>query len=746
MLELSILGIAGVLNIFLGTAVYLKNPRSATNRLFLFFTLSFTTWSIANYISVHPMLFSQVVWVRIVLALAALLCLSAYLTFTVYPSRALVGSPKVRRRLTIATFAVMAFVLSPFVFVLNEQNEPVPTPGIAVFLVLVGFLLGGGLFNLVKKFRRSFGQERRQLRLVLTGLIAAFGLILLTNFLLVVLFNFTGLIALGPTYMLIFSGVMAYGIIKHRLFSMRMVIARALGYLTSIAIMVLFYSLFTQYLFQLLPDYDSFLVTVLANSILVIFIVLTYQPLKAFFDKQTKRVFFRDAYDPQVFLDRLNDTLVGNIELGILLRHTASVIEDNLKADCHIYVKEVGDAPARIMGTTNRMNIDRETMELIKSEMATLQEKTVAADDLEDHYVDLKKALDENNIAVISSLITNYSTNQEATAYLLLGHKKSGYQYNRQDLRIINIISDELLIAIQNALRFEEIQSFNVTLQNRIHEATAKLKRSNEKLKEMDETKDEFISMASHQLRTPLTSVKGYLSMVLDGDAGKISDNQKQLLNQAFVSSQRMVYMIADLLNVSRLKTGKFVIDSAPTNLADTVESEIAQLTEVAKSRKLNLTYDKPKNFPTLMLDETKTRQVVMNFIDNAIYYTPAEGKIKVELHEDADSVYFTVTDNGLGVPKSEQAHLFSKFYRAKNAQKARPDGTGLGLFMAKKVITEQGGTILFESTEGKGSTFGFKFDKPKTEADKPSKEEDFEESEAEKVPELVLAAKPDDE
>ncbi len=201
--------------------------------------------------------------------------------------------------------------------------------------------------------------------------------------------------------------------------------------------------------------------------------------------------------------------------------------------------------------------------------------------------------------------------------------------------------------------------------------------------------------------------------MVLDGDVGKISDTQQQLLNQAYISSQRMVYLIADLLNVSRLKTGKFVINPTPTNLTDMVESEISQLKQVAKSRKLTLVFDKPDNIPLLMLDETKTRQVIMNFVDNAIYYTPSGGKIKIELQTDRSYVYFMVKDNGLGVPKAEQSHMFTKFYRAKNAQKARPDGTGLGLFMAKKVITDQGGTILFESTENKGSTFGFKFDKP---------------------------------
>jgi signal transduction histidine kinase len=203
--------------------------------------------------------------------------------------------------------------------------------------------------------------------------------------------------------------------------------------------------------------------------------------------------------------------------------------------------------------------------------------------------------------------------------------------------------------------------------------------------------------------------------MVLEGDAGKVNANQKKLLDQAFISSQRMVYLIADLLNVSRPRTGKFVIEPKPTQLADVIETEISQLTETAKGRGLELTYNKPKDFPTLMLDETKIRQVIMNFADNAIYYTqtgPNRGHIHIALEDKGSSIEFTVTDDGIGVPKEAQHHLFTKFYRAGNAQHARPDGTGLGLFMAKKVIVAQGGALIFHSQEGKGSTFGFSFPK----------------------------------
>jgi signal transduction histidine kinase len=210
--------------------------------------------------------------------------------------------------------------------------------------------------------------------------------------------------------------------------------------------------------------------------------------------------------------------------------------------------------------------------------------------------------------------------------------------------------------------------------------------------------------------------------MVLEGDAGKLTPAQKKLLTQSFFSAQRMVYLIADLLNVSRLKTGKFIVEATPVNLADVVGEELEQLKETAVARSLTLTYNKPKKFPEAMLDETKTRQVIMNFVDNAIYYTPTGGHIDVQLTETPTAIEFRVQDDGIGVPKREQPHLFTKFYRAGNARKARPDGTGLGLFMAKKVIVVQGGSLIFESKEGKGSTFGFVFSKHKLAAQPPAK------------------------
>jgi signal transduction histidine kinase len=307
------------------------------------------------------------------------------------------------------------------------------------------------------------------------------------------------------------------------------------------------------------------------------------------------------------------------------------------------------------------------------------------------------------------SVIVRLKTKSEIVGYCLFGYKTTGSTYTERDVDLIRIASDELAVAIQNTVRFEQIQGFNATLQQRIEEATKELRTSNEQLQRLDEAKDEFVSMASHQLRTPLTSVKGYISMVLEGDAGKITKTQQQLLGEAFTSSERMVHLINDFLNVSRLQTGKFVIEARPTDLAKVVTQEVESLQTTANAHNLKLHYRAPSVAPILNIDESKIRQVIMNFIDNAIYYSSEHTTIDVELAIENGDAVLKVHDTGIGVPKAEQAHLFTKFFRATNARRQRPDGTGVGLFLAKKVIDSHGGSMLFESVEDEGSTFGFR-------------------------------------
>lgn len=715
MFEIATLFIASAINVLLGITVLLKNAKSATNRLFFCLTTSFVIWSIVNYFSVHPIIIGQLWWIRLVLFFASILCLAVFVTFSVFPRYSMPQPRKLIHTATIATLLIAPLTLTPLVFkgleYSNGSVQPIPNFGIGLFALLVFSLLTGGILTIVQKYRHAKGKQKEQFRFVIYGLAGTFSLIFVTNFLLVVVLNNSSLVPLGPAYTLIFSCCFAYAIVRHRLFDIRAAVARAVAYLLSLGFIAIVYGGIVFVLLSLLTNNASQTTQRAIYIGLLLLTPLFYQRVKAFFDRVTNKVFFRDAYDPQQFLNRLNNVIVGNIDLQPLLRQCAEAICDTMKVDfCAFLIDQTDSTPRRLIGA-GTMNFDQEKIYEALQHLPNSKQKLVITDELSDRQVHLNNTLSEGNIAVVASL--SVPSNQRGRiGYLVLGNKRSGNPLSNTDFQVLEIISKEQVIAIQNSLRFEEIEQFNVTLQQKVNAATRELRKTNEKLKELDQTKDDFISMASHQLRTPLTSIKGYVSMVMDGDAGKVSKKQNELLNQAFVSSQRMVYLIADLLNVSRLRTGKFVIEQKETNLAEVITGEISQLTETAKGRNLVLTYEKPKDFPTLMLDETKIRQVIMNFADNAIYYTPSGGHIKVALADLGDTIEFTVTDDGIGVPKAEQHHLFNKFYRAGNAKKARPDGTGLGLFMAKKVVVAQGGSIIFKTQEGKGSTFGFSFAK----------------------------------
>ena len=166
--------------------------------------------------------------------------------------------------------------------------------------------------------------------------------------------------------------------------------------------------------------------------------------------------------------------------------------------------------------------------------------------------------------------------------------------------------------------------------------------------------------------------------------------------------------MINDFLTVSRLKSGKFNIEKVSTDLRKTIKTEVKSLENQFLSKEIKLKINIDAHIPMINADEQKLRQVMMNLIDNAMYYTPQGGEVEVTLRWSDKNLVFEVKDSGIGVPKADQSMLFTRMYRASNAQKMRPDGTGLGLYLAKKVVLGHGGHIIFKSKEGEGSTFGF--------------------------------------
>lgn len=242
-----------------------------------------------------------------------------------------------------------------------------------------------------------------------------------------------------------------------------------------------------------------------------------------------------------------------------------------------------------------------------------------------------------------------------------------------------------------------------------IEKLTEKLQRANKRVRVLDQMKSEFVSIASHQLRSPLTSIRGYTSMLLEGSYGKIPKKAEKAVSHIHESSRYMALSVEDFLNVSRIESGKMKYEFSTFNVKEVAKDIVNEARQTAMQKGLLLTFEsKYKNGCVVRADISKVRQVLRNLIDNAIKYTP-RGDIVVSVHDDptAKTVQISVRDTGVGMDKETMKEVFEKFIRAKNANDINATGGGLGLFIAKEMIEHMGGTITPSSEgKGKGSTF----------------------------------------
>ena len=228
------------------------------------------------------------------------------------------------------------------------------------------------------------------------------------------------------------------------------------------------------------------------------------------------------------------------------------------------------------------------------------------------------------------------------------------------------------------------------------------------KEEEIEKRKDEFISIAAHQLRTPLGAMRWNLEYLLTDKKIEIPKDIKDILERVYASDLRLITLVGSLLSISRVESGKIELTFASTNLKQLARSVIDELQERINEKKHKLEFSYDETLPTLNIDARLVREVYLNLIYNAITYTPEGGKIEVSIAKRDHEVLNTISDNGIGIAKSEQHRLFEKFFRGERAVKLDTKGTGLGLYLVKIIVESGGGKIWYESEEGKGTTFRF--------------------------------------
>ena len=309
-----------------------------------------------------------------------------------------------------------------------------------------------------------------------------------------------------------------------------------------------------------------------------------------------------------------------------------------------------------------------------------------------------EQALNNQKAAGIhTSMVYPVILKDKAIGVMIFSMVKDEKAVSEAEVDLIRGFTDLVAIAVQNSRLYSRVKS-----------AETNLLKTNEKLKELDAQKDEFISMAAHELRAPMTAIKGYVSMVTEGDTGDIPEKARGFLTDASNITDRLIRLVNNMLNVSRIEEGRIVYQEETEHLSSVIQSVFNQFVPEAQRKGLEFKLDIPSQVKdTVKVDPDRVQEVLGNLISNAIKYTDS-GSVLVKLSQPNEkAILCEVIDTGPGVSEEEQQKLFQKFQRAESTI-GKTTGTGLGLYISKLLVEKFGGKIGLKSKPGEGSTFWF--------------------------------------
>jgi len=241
-----------------------------------------------------------------------------------------------------------------------------------------------------------------------------------------------------------------------------------------------------------------------------------------------------------------------------------------------------------------------------------------------------------------------------------------------------------------------------VDLLNKLKHKELELSR----LRELDKTKSEFISMAAHQLKTPLSGIKWSLDMLLNDDLGPLNQEQRDLLMKSREGNEHMIFTIDNMLNVGRIESGQTIVNKQFVDLRSLIDDVLYYTVARAQQKNIKIDLEIDKSLSQICIDVEKIRQVFQNLLDNAVKYTMEGGVISLSLRQGDGHIMVSIADSGIGIPADQQNKVFQKFFRSSNVVESRASGTGIGLFVVKSLVEQNGGEVSFQSKEGRGTTF----------------------------------------
>ncbi|MCM8766113.1 MAG: GAF domain-containing sensor histidine kinase [Candidatus Omnitrophica bacterium] len=291
---------------------------------------------------------------------------------------------------------------------------------------------------------------------------------------------------------------------------------------------------------------------------------------------------------------------------------------------------------------------------------------------------------------------------------VVIGNESLYSRVTEGDVELISILANQIAQGIENSRLYEQLWHSYQELELRVKERTKELARTNEELKRLNQIKSEFVASVAHELRTPLTSIKGYASILATGKLGEMSPEQRERLERIDRHSSELAKLINDLLDISRIESGKIGMDIKEIPLNELLKNILELINPQAEEKNIEVSWEIKNDIHTLFADYDHIRRVFINLLGNAIKFTPPKGKISISIYRENGYIRTDISDTGIGIAPEDLSKIFTEFFRADNPINREKKGTGLGLSLCKKIVEAHKGRIWVDSILGKGTTFSF--------------------------------------